>query len=80
MRIPMFPAKAEKIAPEIKAGIISTLVVSTACAIPKSATDAPATKMAKSLYSAFKNAKAPSLMLLEIDCIFSFPSSCALTH
>ena len=48
--------------------------------IKKRAIEAATTKMAKILYSAFKKAKAPSLMLIEMVCIFSFPVSCFLTQ
>ena len=76
----MFPASPEKIAPTIKAGIISQLVVSTTNDIPKSAADATMTKKNNNLYSAFKKAKAPFLMAELIDTIFSFPGSCFFTH
>jgi hypothetical protein len=78
--IPILPASPEKIAPITKAGMIRILVVSTALEIKKRAIEAATTKMAKILYSAFKKAKAPSLMLVEIVCIFSFPASCFLTQ
>ena len=78
--IPILPASPEKIAPITKAGIINILVVSTALEIKKRAIQAAATKIAKILYSAFKKAKAPSLMLVEIVCIFLFPGSCLLTQ
>ena len=38
------------------------------------------TKIAKTLYSAFRNAIAPLDMLDAIVCIFSFPASCFETH
>ena len=38
------------------------------------------TKIAKMRYSAFKNAKAPSLMYLAIFAIFSVPLSCFSTQ
>ena len=46
----------------------------------KRAIEAATTKMAKILYSAFKKAKAPFLMLVEMVCIFSFPASCFITQ
>ena len=78
--IPIFPAKADRMAPKIKAGTIIQLVVSTTNDIPYNATEAITTKMAKSLYSAPKKASAPSLMALEMPCIFSSPAGCFLTH
>src|SRR5690554_2096497 len=76
----MFPAKAEKTAPTINAGTINQCVVATAIEIPNNATEAITTKIDNNLYSALKNAIAPSLMFLEISCIFSFPGLCFLTH
>ena len=38
------------------------------------------TKTNNKRYSAFKNARAPSLILLDIDCIFSVPADCFLTQ
>ena len=58
--IPMFPAKAEKKAPKIKATTISQCVVGTIKETAAKATLTITTKIARSLYSAFKNAKAPS--------------------
>ena len=67
-------------APNIKAGTIIQLVVATTKDIPYKAIDAMTTKMAKSLYSAPKKASAPSLMALEMPCIFSSPAACFFTH
>ena len=80
IRIPMLPAKAEKIAPMIKAGTIIILVVSTNCEIPNSASEAIITKINNNRYSAVKKARAPSLILLEMAFILSFPASCFLTQ
>ena len=52
IRIPMFPAKAEKKAPNTNAGTIIQLVVSTATEIPKRATEAMITKINNKRYSA----------------------------
>ena len=38
------------------------------------------TNIANNLYSAFRNAKAPSFIALEIPCIFSFPAACFFTQ
>ena len=78
--MPIFPAKPEKIAPTTKAGIISQLVVSTTSEIPNSAAEATITNINSSLYSAFKNARAPFLIAELIETIFSFPGSCFFTH
>ena len=80
IRIPIFPAAAEKNAPKIKAGTIIQLVVSTKREILYKAMEAIATKIRSKRYSAFKNASAPSLILFEMDCIFSSPGLCFLTH
>ena len=80
IRIPIFPANAENTAPKIKAGTIIQLVVSTAKDIPYRAAEAISTKINSSLYSAFKNASAPSLMAVEISTIRSFPASCFRTQ
>ena len=80
IRIPMFPAKAEKIAPMTNAGTINQLVVSTIVDMPYSAPEAIITKINNKRYSAFKNARAPSLILLEIDFILSVPAGCFLTQ
>ena len=58
--IPIFPAKAEKNAPKIKATTINICVVGTMNEIPASTILARTTKIANKRYSAFKNAKAPS--------------------
>src|SRR5690606_24643946 len=78
--IPIFPAKAEKTAPTTKAGTINQCVVGTAIEIPNNANEATTTNTESNLYSALKNAKAPSLMFFEISCIFSFPALCFFTH
>ena len=78
--IPIFPAKAEKAAPRMKAGTIIQLVVSTKIEIPYSAIEATATKINNSLYSAFKKASAPSLIAVEISTIRSLPAFCFLTQ
>ena len=78
--IPMLPANPENIAPTINAGIINQLVVSTTKEIPNRAADANTTKINKSLYSAFKKAKAPFFIAELIETIFSFPGSCFFTH
>ena len=58
--IPMFPAKAEKNAPKINATTISMCVVGTKNDTPAKAILTTTTNTANNLYSAFKNAKAPS--------------------
>ena len=58
--IPMFPANAEKKAPNIKATTINQCVDGTIVETTNNKTLITATNIAKSLYSAFKNAKAPS--------------------
>ena len=58
--IPMFPAKAEKNAPKMKATTIRMCVVGTINEIPAKTILAATTKIANNLYSAFKNANAPS--------------------
>jgi hypothetical protein len=80
MRIPMFPASAEKIAPMIKAGTIIQCVDSTYIEIPKRAIDAAITNTNNNRYSAFKKARAPFLMLSEICFIRSVPASCLFTQ
>ena len=80
MRIPMFPAIAEKIAPMIKAGTINQCVVGTTVEIPNRAAEAMTTKMASKRYSADRKAMAPSLMLLAMPCIFSSPAGCFFTQ
>ena len=80
MRIPIFPAKAEKIAPITKAGTIIQLVVSTAVEIPNKAAEATRTKMSNKRYSAFRKAKAPSLIAVEISTMRSLPALCFLTQ
>ena len=76
----MLPARPEKIAPTIKAGMISQLVVSTTNEIPNSAPDAIMTKKNSNLYSAFKNAKAPFFIAELIETILSLPGSCFFTQ
>ena len=76
----MFPAKADRMAPKIKAGTIIQLVEAIICEMPKSAMEAMTTKIAKSLYSAPKKAKAPSFIALDISCILSSPAGCFITH
>ena len=58
--IPMFPANAENMAPEIKAITINQCVVGTTKETIVSKTLTTTTNIAKSLYSAPKKAKAPS--------------------
>ena len=58
--IPIFPAHAEKSAPNINATTINMCVVGTMNDIPANAKLTIITNTVKSLYSAFKNAKAPS--------------------
>ena len=80
IRMPMFPASAEKIAPTMNAGTIIQCVVSTTAEMPNSATLAMTTNIASRRYSADKKAKAPSLMFFEISIILSFPGFCFLTQ
>ena len=80
IRIPIFPANALKNAPRIKAGTIIQCVDSTSVDTMYRATDAPTTKKDRSLYSAPKNASAPSLMALDISIIFASPAACLRTH
>ncbi len=58
--IPIFPAKAEKTAPKIKATTIKICVVGTIKDTTANAILTITTKTASSLYSALKKAKAPS--------------------
>ncbi len=60
IRIPIFPATAEKTAPITNATTINQCVVSTKVDITPSKAPATTTKMASTRYSAFKNANAPS--------------------
>ena len=78
--MPIFPARAEKKAPKINAGTIIQLVVSTKVEIAKRAAEAITTNIKRSRYSALRKARAPSLIALDISCIFSFPGLCFLTH
>ena len=80
IHIPILPAKAENIAPKINAGTIIQLVVETIIDIPKSATDATTTKINNNLYSALRNARAPSWMAFEISFILSLPADCFFTQ
>ena len=80
IRIPMFPAKAEKKAPNTKAGTIIQLVVSTATEIPKRATEAMMTKINNRRYSALRKASAPSFIAFDISCILSLPGACFFTQ
>ena len=77
--IPMKPAPAEQIAPNTNDKAINGLDPSTVPLIPKTIATTT-TKMDNTLYSAFKNAIAPSLMLFAILAIFSPPTSCLLTQ
>ena len=56
----MFPANAEKMAPKIKATTINQCVVGTTNDTTANKTLTIITKIASSLYSAFKKANAPS--------------------
>ena len=58
--IPMFPATAENIAPITKATTMNQCVVATIVDTRPSRAPAITTNTANSLYSAFKNASAPS--------------------
>ena len=58
--IPIFPAKAEKIAPIIKATTINIWVDGTKNETPARTILAANTNIASNLYSAFRNANAPS--------------------
>ncbi len=60
MRIPMFPATAEKMAPMTKATTINQCVSSTRVETTASAAPAMTTKIASRRYSALRNARAPS--------------------
>ena len=62
IRIPIFPARAEKIAPTTNATTIKELVDSIKDEIMARNTPAITTKMMRTRYSADKNAKAPSLI------------------
>ena len=80
MRMPIFPANPLKIAPKIKAGTIIQCVVGTRVEIKYKASEAPTTKNKSKRYSAFKKAKAPSFMALDISFIFASPTGCLRTH
>ena len=56
----MFPAYAEKMAPKIKATTINQCVVGTTNDTIANNALTMTTKIARSLYSAFKKANAPS--------------------
>ena len=80
MRMPMFPAKAEKTAPMTKATTMNQWVVSTMAETRPKRAPATTTKMAKMRYSALKNAKAPSWMCCAISLIRAEPVSCLRTQ
>jgi len=71
--IPKKPASVEKIAPTTKQIAVGQLT-------PKPIRiNSTAAKITRILYSADRNALAPSLMLAAISCILSVPSSILLT-
>ena len=76
----MNPAKAEQIAPIINDTATIPLEPTSDSPLKYNKTATAATKMAKTLYSAFKNAMAPSAIFLAIRDIFSLPTSCFETH
>ena len=78
--IPIFPASAEKKAPNTNATTINICVVGTTNDIPASTKLTAITKIDNNLYSAFKNANAPTYMWSEISFIFPSPASCFITH
>ena len=80
IRMPTFPARAEKNAPITNAIIIIQCVVSTSIEITPSAIAAMPTKTKRSRYSATRNAKAPSFIDLDILCILSSPGACFFTQ
>ena len=59
---------------------IKQVVDSTKVEIKNNKAAAITTKIASNLYSAFKKASAPSLILLEMNCILSSPGFCFFTQ
>ena len=78
-RIPMKPAKPEQSAPTINDNAIIGEESGVLPLIP-SKTAAISTKIARILYSALRNAIAPSAILFAITAIASVPTSCLETH
>ena len=78
--IPIFPASAEKKAPKINATTINICEVGTTNEIPARTKLTTTTKIDNNLYSAFKNANAPSYIWSEISFILPSPASCFITH
>ena len=78
--IPMYPANAEQSAPTIKDTAISG--EDPSCVLPLIPRSIATTtiKIDNILYSAFKKAKAPSLMAFAMPCIFALPGSCFVTQ
>ena len=74
--IPIKPAKAEQIAPTIKDTATIPFEPTSFVPLKYNKIATAKTKIAKILYSAFKNDIAPSAMFLAILAIFSFPTSC----
>ena len=78
-RIPINPAKAEQIAPKTKETAISQEEFS-AFAVTARRIATANTKIESTLYSAFKNAIAPSAIFSAIRAMRSVPTSCLDTH
>ena len=78
--MPINPANADIKAPTTKETATSPVELASFSPLKNSITATATTKIANTLYSAFKKAIAPSAMFLAIIRIFSVPSSCFVTH
>ena len=78
--IPINPASAEQIAPTIKDTATIPFDPSSLLPLKNNKIATATTKIAKILYSAFKNDIAPSAIFLAIRFILSVPWSCLLTQ
>ena len=76
----MNPAKAEQIAPIIKDTATIPFEPTSFAPLKNNNIATAITKIANTLYSAFKNAMAPSAIFFAIRDIFSSPTSCFETH
>ncbi len=79
-RIPMKPAKPDIKAPTTKETATNHVELASLFPLKTNNTATANTKIANTLYSAFKKAIAPSAIFLAIIAIFSVPSSCLDTH
>ncbi len=76
----MNPARAEQIAPIINDSATIPLDPASEEPLKKSKIATAITKIANTLYSAFKKDIAPSAIFFAIRDIFSSPTSCLETH